>query len=467
MIFGSWVCLLAPLVGLPRDPPRGDADHAPAGGHPLDRRRSSSASRARSSRSSTRGGASPEERGELTTAWTWLKAGEFEVGLELLIDPLSLVMMLVVTGIGGLIVLYSNGYMAGDDEERRYFAYMAFFVFSMLLLVMGGNLLLLLVGWGLVGLASYLLIGFHHERASAVAAAKKAFVINALGDALMALAFFLADREGREPRLRRRLRGRRVGRALGHRRDARRARAPRRRGREVGADPLPHLAPGRDGGPDAGLGPDPRGDDGHRRRLPHLPHAPRLRGGAGGAASRRDPRARHAARRRRRRPRPVGHQARDRVLDDEPDRLHVRRGRGRRVRVRDVPPRHARLLQGAPLPRGRARDPPPLRRAGHPEDGRASLVDALHAPGVPRRHARARRDPAARRVLVEGRDPRLRARGGRRARLGALRRRARRGAAHRALLAPALPARLPRRARGARRGRRTTSMRTTARARAR
>ena len=104
-------------------------------------------------------------------------------------------MMLVVTGVGGLIVLYSIGYMAGDDEERRYFAYMSFFVFSMLLLVMGGNLLLLLVGWGLVGLASYLLIGFHHERPSAVAAAKKAFVINAVGDAIMALGLFLLDRE--------------------------------------------------------------------------------------------------------------------------------------------------------------------------------------------------------------------------------------------------------------------------------
>jgi NADH-quinone oxidoreductase subunit L len=134
---------------------------------------------------------SADDRTELTTAWTWFKAGDFVVRLELLIDPLSIVMMLVVTGVGGLIVLYSNGYMAGDDEERRYFAYMAFFVFSMLLLVEGANLLLLLVGWGLVGLASYLLIGFHHERASAIAAAKKAFVMNAIGDAVMALAFFL------------------------------------------------------------------------------------------------------------------------------------------------------------------------------------------------------------------------------------------------------------------------------------
>ena len=136
-------------------------------------------------------GRSPDDRAELTTAWTWLTAGDFKVGFELLVDPLSLVMMLVVTGIGGLIVLYSNGYMAGEDEERRYFAYMAFFVFSMLLLVEAGNLLLLLVGWGLVGLASYLLIGYYHERPSAMLAAKKAFIMNAIGDAVMALAFFL------------------------------------------------------------------------------------------------------------------------------------------------------------------------------------------------------------------------------------------------------------------------------------
>src|SRR5438067_5227459 len=100
-------------------------------------------------------------------------------------------MMLIVAGVGGLIVLYSVGYMDGDDEERRYFAYISFFVFSMLLLVEGGNLLLLLAGCGLVGLCSYLLIGFWHERPTAVAAAKKAFVVNAVGDATMALAFFV------------------------------------------------------------------------------------------------------------------------------------------------------------------------------------------------------------------------------------------------------------------------------------
>src|SRR3989442_10396864 len=81
--------------------------------------------------------------------------------------------------------------MDGEAEERRYFAYMALFVFSMLLLVQGGNLLLLLAGWGMVGLSSYLLIGFWHGRPRGVAAAKKAFVMNAIGDATMALAFFL------------------------------------------------------------------------------------------------------------------------------------------------------------------------------------------------------------------------------------------------------------------------------------
>jgi NADH-quinone oxidoreductase subunit L len=130
-------------------------------------------------------------RSDLSTAFTWLSGGSFHVGMSILVDPLSVVMMLVVSGVGGLIVGYSIGYMDGDDEERRYFAYMAIFVFAMLMLVESGNLLLLLVGWGLVGLASYLLIGFWHQRAEAVAAAKKAFVMNAIGDATMALGFFL------------------------------------------------------------------------------------------------------------------------------------------------------------------------------------------------------------------------------------------------------------------------------------
>ncbi|MGZ4319145.1 MAG: NADH-quinone oxidoreductase subunit L [Gaiellaceae bacterium] len=136
-------------------------------------------------------GDSPSNRSHPSTLWRWLTAGPYDFGLRILVDPLSVFMMLIVAGVGCLIVAYSIGYMDGDNEERRYFAYMALFVFSMLLLVQGGNLLMLLVGWGLVGLSSYLLIGFWHDRPSAVAAAKKAFVMNAIGDATMALALFL------------------------------------------------------------------------------------------------------------------------------------------------------------------------------------------------------------------------------------------------------------------------------------
>jgi NADH-quinone oxidoreductase subunit L len=130
------------------------------------------------------------DRSHTATIWTWITGGTFQSGLRILVDPLSVMMMLIVSGVGALIVMYSIGYMDRDDEERRFFAYMALFVFSMLLLVEAGNLLILLVGWGLVGLSSYLLIGFWHERPSAIAAAKKAFVMNAVGDATMALALF-------------------------------------------------------------------------------------------------------------------------------------------------------------------------------------------------------------------------------------------------------------------------------------
>jgi NADH-quinone oxidoreductase subunit L len=136
-------------------------------------------------------GESAGERTHTTTSWTWLAAGPYHFGFTLLTDQLSIMMMLIVAGVGSLIVAYSVGYMDGEDEERRYFAYMSLFVFSMLLLVQSGNLLLLLAGWGMVGLSSYLLIGFHQDRPSAIAAAKKAFVMNAFGDATMALALFL------------------------------------------------------------------------------------------------------------------------------------------------------------------------------------------------------------------------------------------------------------------------------------
>ena len=190
MIYGSWICLLSPLVA---------AGLITLAGGRITRR--GAGYLATLSCFVSFGGAvaafvsllgrDAEQRSVLSTAWIWITGGTYRSSLSLLIDPLSVMMMLVVSGVGALIVLYSIGYMDGDREERRYFAYMALFVFSMLLLVQGGNLLILLAGWGMVGLSSYLLIGFWHERPSAIAAAKKAFVMNAIGDATMALALFL------------------------------------------------------------------------------------------------------------------------------------------------------------------------------------------------------------------------------------------------------------------------------------
>ncbi len=133
----------------------------------------------------------PEEREHFSTLWTWLSAGDLRFGMEIAVDPLSVFMMLIVSGVGFLILSYAIGYMHGDEEERRYHAYKALFVFSMLLLVQSGNLLLLLAGWGMVGLSSYLLINFWHFRRTAVEAGKKAFIVNAFGDATFALALFL------------------------------------------------------------------------------------------------------------------------------------------------------------------------------------------------------------------------------------------------------------------------------------
>ena len=136
-------------------------------------------------------GESPEERTHVSTLWTWLSAGDLKIGAQIQVDQLSVFMMLIVSGVGFLILAYAVGYMAGDNEERRYHAYKALFLFSMLLLVEAGNLVLLLAGWGMVGLSSYLLINFWHYRPTAVAAGKKAFIMNAFGDATFVLAIFL------------------------------------------------------------------------------------------------------------------------------------------------------------------------------------------------------------------------------------------------------------------------------------
>lgn len=134
--------------------------------------------------------------------YTWVNSGTVATGVltnnvpldisfGLLFDPLSATMLMVITGVGFLIHLYSAGYMEDDPGLWRFFAYMNFFIFAMVLLVSADNFLFLLVGWALVGLASFLLIGFWFTRRSAVAAARKALVINIIGDFGLMIAIFL------------------------------------------------------------------------------------------------------------------------------------------------------------------------------------------------------------------------------------------------------------------------------------
>ena len=132
-----------------------------------------------------------EQRVIEKTVFTWIQSGNFKADIGFLIDPLSCVMLLVVTGVGFLIHVYSIGYMHGEEGYYRYFTFLNLFTFSMLLLVSGNNLLLMFVGWEGVGLCSYLLIGYYFEKKSAGDAGKKAFVMNRVGDFGFLLGIFL------------------------------------------------------------------------------------------------------------------------------------------------------------------------------------------------------------------------------------------------------------------------------------
>jgi NADH-quinone oxidoreductase subunit L len=123
--------------------------------------------------------------------FAWVPAGGLRVDFGLLVDPLSMCFVLLITGVGSLIHIYSIGYMAEDPDRRRFFGYLNLFVAAMLLLVLADNYLGLYVGWEGVGLASYLLIGFWYHKPSAATAAKKAFVVNRVGDVGLALAMFV------------------------------------------------------------------------------------------------------------------------------------------------------------------------------------------------------------------------------------------------------------------------------------
>src|ERR1017187_8233917 len=121
----------------------------------------------------------------------WINIGILHVDFTLALDQLSLVMLLVVTGVGFLIHIYSVGYMAHEEGYARYFSFLNLFLFFMTVLVLAGNVLLMFVGWEGVGLASYLLIGFYFQRDSAAAAGKKAFIVNRIGDFGFLIALFL------------------------------------------------------------------------------------------------------------------------------------------------------------------------------------------------------------------------------------------------------------------------------------
>src|SRR5688500_5753840 len=140
----------------------------------------------------------PEEERHVESAlWDYADTFGVSIDLGILVDPLSVLMILVVSGVSFLIHLYSVAYMAGDRGYVRFFAYLNFFVFSMLLLVLAGNFILLTVGWAFVGAASYLLISFWYRRETATRAGIKAFVMNVIGDVgLVVAAFILFDKTG-------------------------------------------------------------------------------------------------------------------------------------------------------------------------------------------------------------------------------------------------------------------------------
>jgi NADH-quinone oxidoreductase subunit L len=125
------------------------------------------------------------------TLFSWVPVGGFQVDFGLQVDQLSICFVLLITGVGSLIHIYSVGYMAEDPDRRRFFAYLNLFLAAMLLLVVADNYLVLYAGWEGVGLASYLLIGFWYHKPTAATAAKKAFVMNRVGDAGLALAIFV------------------------------------------------------------------------------------------------------------------------------------------------------------------------------------------------------------------------------------------------------------------------------------
>ena len=132
-----------------------------------------------------------ESRHVASSLWEYASVGGLSIDLGIYVDPLSIFMVLVVTGVSSLIHIYSYSYMKSDQGYHRFFSYLNFFVFSMLVLVLAGNFIMLIVGWALVGFASYALISYWYRRNTATKAGMKAFVINVIGDIGLYLAAIL------------------------------------------------------------------------------------------------------------------------------------------------------------------------------------------------------------------------------------------------------------------------------------
>ena len=351
-----------------------------------------------------------EQRAIEQTLYTWIASGDFVLDLTLRVDPLSAVMILVITGIGSLIHIYSTAYMHDevDGEYARYFSYLNLFAAFMLILVLGANFLVLFVGWEGVGLCSYLLIGFWFRKKSAADAGKKAFVVNRIGDYAFILGMLLIFA--------------RFGTLDFQQLASTVAAMPPETGvfgvmsiatllLFIGATGKSAQIPLYVWLPDAMEGPTPVSALIHAatmvtagvymigRNAVLFSHAPetmlivahhRRADGADGGHDR---------------ARAERHQARAGVLHGVAARLHVPGDGDGRVRRRHLPPLYARVLQGAAVPRIRRGDPRAARRAGHPEHGRAEALPADHLLDVPDRLARDRRRAVPVRILQQGRDP--------------------------------------------------------------
>ena len=319
-------------------------------------------------------------------AWT---TGELAIPVAFLLDPLSAVMLFIVTCVGFLIHVYSVGYMAHEEGYRRYFAYLNLFMSAMLMLVLGSNYLVMFVGWEGVGLCSYLLIGFYYDQNSPPAAGKKAFIVNRIGDFGFLLGMFLLFANFGSARLSRA--------SAADRRRPGLVTARLRLGMPlaifvalcffVGAMGKSAQIPLYVWLPDAMAGPTPVSALIHAatmvtagvymvvrsnvlyRLAPGVSLFVAIIGARDGALRGDD------------RPRADRHQEGARLLDRLAARLHVPGGGVGAYSAAIFHVDDARLLQGLPLPRLRLGDPRHGRRAGHAEDGRPAevhAVDLLH-----------------------------------------------------------------------------------------